>query len=231
MSHTPAFATVVVSPALFCCYELKTKTKNNSRGLPLDLERLVLSLLLLTNCCYVLGDHLLVAQVVVIVIIVIDGGGWLGAVNITCSEGIFTMRIKFRYLIFQAFLEGSGASEFSQKEVSLTVREKVQQLFGDVGAGSFGGSAQMKFFDNYSKIFVLRVPRDHEMNVRMALCTVTELRKSPVIIRLLSVAGCTRTALDRLEHVFRQVAEHASTPEEKSSLAVNYSALLRKTAL
>lgn len=140
------------------------------------------------------------------------------------------MRIKYRYLIYQALSAGDNA-EASQKDVAFILREKIQQLFGDVGAGTFGASAILKLFDDRSKVFVVRVSRDHEMDVRVALCTVTELKKTPVVLRLLAVAGCTRTALDKLHSIFGEVAKCAQSSEESARLNAEYAALLSRSAL
>jgi RNase P/RNase MRP subunit POP5 len=143
------------------------------------------------------------------------------------------MRLKFRYLIYQLLSDGGDSKNdnISQRDVLFAVKDKVQALFGDVGAGLFGQGALIKLYDDYSRVFVLRVPREQEMEMRVAICSISQLRNSLVVVRLLAVCGCGRTALDKLKVVFQQVALNAPTPAETQSLNLAYSDMLTKSTL
>lgn len=138
------------------------------------------------------------------------------------------MRIKYRYLIYHILME--SPQEISQGDISFVVREKAQLLFGDVGAGSFGHASWVRFFDSKTKVFVVRVPREFEMEARMSMCTITEIRKCPAVVRLASVAGCKHSALAKTQGIlFSQLRDDVSGG--MSDLRASCADLIKKAAL
>jgi RNase P/RNase MRP subunit POP5 len=141
------------------------------------------------------------------------------------------VRLKFRYLICQAVVDGGNPADVSQRELLNAIREKIQVLSGDVGSGLFGNSSAIKLFDDKLKIFVIRVPRDSEMEIRLAMSCVSSLKKSSVILRLLSVASCARTTTDRLNVIFSQYLGQCEAKSEKETLSGHFTQLLQTSSL
>ena len=87
------------------------------------------------------------------------------------------------------------------------VKEKVQTLYGDVGAGQFGASMAVKYIDEDSLIFVLRTSRESETETRYAMSTVDTLKGSSVSLRALGVCGSARTAITELSDLMYSASD------------------------
>ena len=119
---------------------------------------------------------------------------------------IVTMRLKRRYIICQALAQEesdpASGEEYNARDLQNAIKEKVENLFGDIGLGSFGTSSMITIFDIKTKIFVLRTPREAETNVRLALACITMVKAKSLILRTLGVAGCARTCIEKLRVTF-----------------------------
>ena len=119
---------------------------------------------------------------------------------------IATMRLKRRYIICQALAQDesdpASGEEYNARDLQNAIKEKVENLFGDIGLGSFGTSSMITVFDIKTKIFVLRTPREAETNVRLALACITMVKAKSLILRTLGVAGCARTCIEKLRVTF-----------------------------
>ena len=119
---------------------------------------------------------------------------------------IVTMRLKRRYIICQALAQEesdpASGEEYNARDLQIAIKEKVENLFGDIGLGSFGTSSMITVFDIKTKIFVLRTPREAETNVRLALACITMVKAKSLILRTLGVAGCARSCIEKLRVTF-----------------------------
>lgn len=106
------------------------------------------------------------------------------------------VRLKHRYLICQVLSESSSAvmEEFNIRDLLNILREKIITIWGDFGAIHNSGIS-IKYFDEVSKIFVLRISRESEMEVHFALSLITTIKRNNIIVRALCVCGSIRTTL------------------------------------
>ena len=116
------------------------------------------------------------------------------------------VRVKHRYIIGQILLDpgypvGEGGIILG-RDLIAAIRERVQTLYGDVGAGEFGTNMAVRYFDGNvergSKILVLRTPREKEMQTKFAMASVQSIKHINVCIRSLATCGSTRTARSKL---------------------------------
>jgi len=121
------------------------------------------------------------------------------------------MRIKHRYIIAQMLVDPTqsdpAVEELSSRDIVNAIREKLQVLFGDIGAGEFGGNTMVKFYDANTLIFVIRTGREAEHSVRLALAIINQVKRTSLIFRTLGVAGSGRTCLDKLRKMLDRVLE------------------------
>lgn len=122
------------------------------------------------------------------------------------------VRIKHRYIICQILpdqpTQVTPSTAFTIRDVLKEFRDKIQILFGDVGAGDIGQNSTIKYFDNnITNIFVLRVPREYEQYACFALNTITSLKNLSLIIRVVNIAGCGRTVNKELQSIFSRLCE------------------------
>ena len=116
------------------------------------------------------------------------------------------VRVKHRYIIGQILLDpgnyvGEGGILVS-RDLIAAIREKIQVLYGDVGAGEFGTNMAVRYFDGNvesgSKILVLRTPREGEIQTKYAMTSVQSIKHMNVCIRSLATCGSARTARSKL---------------------------------
>jgi len=74
-------------------------------------------------------------------------------------------------------------------DIKQQIIEKMLQLWGDMICIS---GLAIKGLDSTNRMFVVRVSRDVEMQVRMALSSIIQIKKNKLIIRTLYVAGSSR---------------------------------------
>jgi RNase P/RNase MRP subunit POP5 len=91
----------------------------------------------------------------------------------------------------------------------------------------------IKVFDEKYKVFVLRIARDNEVEIRMAIATVVAARKSNISIRTLHICGCARTCKDRLGEIFKAIVRNDVDSEgaEKAALREEYETMISGTDL
>ena len=68
--------------------------------------------------------------------------------------------------------------------------------------GEFGSTTHIKFFDASRFIFVIRTPRDSCSKLQFVLANICEMKKFPVISRVLDVSGSSRTCRLKLEELY-----------------------------
>jgi RNase P/RNase MRP subunit POP5 len=116
------------------------------------------------------------------------------------------MRIKHRYLISQILVEKNSnkiiSKELTNQDIIFIIKEKIKELFGDVGFGSFGKILSLKFFDPQTNIFVIRIPREFEMSLRYTLICLSQIKSFTCMVRTLEVCGSSRTCVDKLKNTF-----------------------------
>jgi RNase P/RNase MRP subunit POP5 len=120
------------------------------------------------------------------------------------------VRLKHRYVLGQILLDPAGSQSGNgvhSRDVLAAVKEKVQTLYGDVGAGQFGASMAVKYIDEDSLIFVLRTSRESETETRYAMSTVDTLKGSSVSLRALGVCGSARTAITELSDLMYSASD------------------------
>ena len=127
------------------------------------------------------------------------------------------MRLKRRYVICQALTsddsESNGDDEYMARDLQKAIKDKVDALFGDIGAGQFGNLSVIHVFDPTSKIFVLRTSREAETNLRLAISCVTSVKTKNLLLRTLSVSGSARTCLESLRTIFVTLVENSNASE------------------
>jgi RNase P/RNase MRP subunit POP5 len=132
------------------------------------------------------------------------------------------VRIKHRYIICQFSQESSSRSSYTIRDITNAVREKIQSLFGDVGAGEFGNSQTLsiRYFDSIegSFIFVVRAPREAETNVRFAIACLTSIKANETVcVRTLRVASCSRTCIVQLRELLEVYIENCPISSAEKS--------------
>lgn len=127
------------------------------------------------------------------------------------------VRLKHRWIVGQILYENTSTGEVTASEIQIALREKIQILFGDVGAGSFGNSTMVRFFDKETSIFVVRTTREACKDVWFAMSCISCIQKLNIIIRVIRVSGSVRTCAKSLEEIFESIISKliiASMPED-----------------
>lgn len=134
------------------------------------------------------------------------------------------VRLKHRFIAAQIIPESSSKTSvktaFSSREIQNILREKIQELYGDVGLGEFGQASYVRYFDaKFSNIFIVKTTRDAQVKVHFALTCISNISGVPILIRSLAVNSCPRTCMETLKQLFRVHFEHAEFSSESDRVA------------
>lgn len=107
------------------------------------------------------------------------------------------VRVKNRYIVAQ-LLFNAGSKEklndINARDIQMALREKISELYGDVGVGAFGNSTFVKFYESqHSKIFVVRTTRESQGEAHLALSCIAKIKDADLTVRSLVVHSCSRT--------------------------------------
>jgi RNase P/RNase MRP subunit POP5 len=139
------------------------------------------------------------------------------------------VRLKHRYIIAQVLPDTSsrfvqGKTSVTSRDIQSVVRDKIQELYGDVGLGEFGQASYIKYYDaKYSNIFVIKTTREAQVKVHFALSCIAEVSEVHLMIRSLSVNSCPRTCMESLKKLFEshfQAAEFTTELERMAATQV-----------
>lgn len=129
------------------------------------------------------------------------------------------VRLKHRFIIAQIIADAggkvAGKATLSSRELQTALREKIQELYGDVGLGEFGQASYIRYFDaKFSNIFVVKTTRDAQVKVHFALSCLSNISGVSVLVRSLSINSCPRTCMQTLKQLFRVHFENADFASE-----------------
>lgn len=142
---------------------------------------------------------------------------------------IIMVRLKHRYIVAQVIVDASNKFQpakttVNARDIQSVIRDKIQELYGDVGLGEFGQASYIKYYDaKYSSILVLKTTRDAQIKVHFALSCISEVSEVHLMIRSLSVNSCPRTCMESLKKLFAlhfAVAEFSSEAEKLNAVQV-----------
>jgi RNase P/RNase MRP subunit POP5 len=117
------------------------------------------------------------------------------------------VRLKQRFIIAQ-IVPGSPTKfqeklSLNSRDIQIKLREKIGELYGDVGVGEFGQATYIRYHDGkYSNIFVVKTTREAQQKVHFALSCMSEAGDSQWCIRSLAVNSCQRTCMQSLRELF-----------------------------
>jgi len=139
------------------------------------------------------------------------------------------VRLKHRYIVAQVIVDTSnkfqpGKTSVNSRDIQSIIRDKIQELYGDVGLGEFGQASYIKYYDaKFSNILVLKTTREAQVKVHFALSCISEVAEVHLMIRSLSVNSCPRTCMESLKKLFTlhfAVAEFSSEAEKVNAAQV-----------
>ena len=141
------------------------------------------------------------------------------------------VRIKHRYLTAQILSSDILPTRISSHDILAMLREKIQELYGDVGSGNFGRNINLRYYgmEYNMHVFVIRCPRDFEQDLRftMACCNTlsckTEKSKLNCLLRLIEISGSSRSCKDKLTKLYIDIIKifNFSNAEHDNSAANN----------
>lgn len=151
------------------------------------------------------------------------------------------VRLKHRYIICQVISEPTfnnnnnistltnfdneiiNKQDYNTREIQSMIKEKIHIMWGDYGSMYSSGIA-IKFYDEHTKIFILRISREAETEVRFSLSLITTLRKTNVIVRTLAISGSRTKCLENLSEKLEIAvnSKNQFTIDEKNARLLYY---------
>lgn len=95
------------------------------------------------------------------------------------------------------------------KDLQQCLREKIQELFGDMGSGEIGQVTVVKFFESeLTKLFIVRTLRELEHQVHFSLSCLTKLKEEDVVIRTVLTKSSERNTVDAMKGLMKTYIDH-----------------------
>ncbi|KAI8942683.1 hypothetical protein NX059_000733 [Plenodomus lindquistii] len=109
-----------------------------------------------------------------------------------------------------------------QGSIMRMVRDGVEELYGDYGAGMISAGLKVNYFSPSTSTAIIRCPRDHYAMVWAALTFITHLPTKPVeipvVIRVLRVSGTIKKAEEEVIRRSKIIVKRAKAWEGKETL-------------
>lgn len=119
------------------------------------------------------------------------------------------MRLKCRFYVCELDF-GSGNSEasgVSALDVYMAVKNSMQSTWGDAGWGQASNLLAVKLWHPAIRIALVRGPLELQAEVHSALALIRSVKKQPVAVRVIQVAGCLRTVKEALQQWYAIAAD------------------------
>ncbi len=135
------------------------------------------------------------------------------------------VRVKYRFIIAQLLPVSANLNEKIHshriRELQQAIKDKIQELYGDIGSGEIGQVTSVKYFENlYTHIFVVKTLRELESRVEFALSCINRLDQQNLVIRTIVSQGCERTTSMRVKQTLINALQSLVVPENEKATVV-----------
>eukprot|EP00037_Helgoeca_nana_P012191 m.110369 g.110369 ORF g.110369 m.110369 type:complete len:149 (+) comp21302_c0_seq30:161-607(+) len=133
------------------------------------------------------------------------------------------VRLKHRYLLTEVLFSDDKVDPSTKwGELLRAVKEGVQLAHGDFGTSCVSSSIQIKYFNPYTRIMLIRVSRDHYEMVWSALTFLTQFNQRECIFRVIHLAGTIRSCQKHLlrfqQKALKTMVAEAANPVERQKV-------------
>eukprot|EP00298_Acanthocystis_sp_HF-20_P024996 c3654_g1_i2.p1 GENE.c3654_g1_i2~~c3654_g1_i2.p1 ORF type:complete len:147 (+),score=38.68 c3654_g1_i2:19-459(+) len=126
------------------------------------------------------------------------------------------MRVKFRILVCEVVWEkGTKNGEIQSSVITTAVKNSVLLNFGEIFFGKVKNSIAMRYWNQNTNIFMLRVPREGCQEICASLTLINKLLSSQMFIRTIHTSGKLDTAIDFMIEYDQQVKIELRTSKSK----------------
>lgn len=129
------------------------------------------------------------------------------------------VRVKYRFLICQLlpayYLDkDKNISGVKLKDLQQSIKDKIQELYGDIGVGEVGQATTVKYLESqFCHIFIVKTLRELENQVLFTLSCINKIKDVDVVIRTVTTRSCERTAVEDVKNIFQKAFAHVEIGE------------------
>jgi len=135
-----------------------------------------------------------------------------------------------RHLLVRVERLGEDVERLTASQLSTALRASYGALFGDAGLGCVSGLAA-RHYCAPAGFALVRVPRRHAAQARAAATAVQFIRKRPVRLSVIHMAGSQRTARRALVRRLEQQLAALAPPRPRAALGLCEGAAVRPPAV
>ena len=100
------------------------------------------------------------------------------------------VKFKSRYILIELKFENERKIQtLDPGRLMVMLKNKVQNLFGDIGLGKINKNLQVKYVNNVTNLVIIRVGRDNLKLMWTALSLMNELEGETVRMQVIGVSG------------------------------------------
>jgi ribonuclease P/MRP protein subunit POP5 len=116
------------------------------------------------------------------------------------------VKFKSRYILIEPKFENDKRSikDFDPGKLANIIKNKVEQLFGDIGLGKVNKNLQISFLRNFSNLIIIRVSRDHIKLLSTVLALMNELEGETIKMHILKISGTIKKCELAAKHLLEQ---------------------------
>ncbi len=136
------------------------------------------------------------------------------------------VRVKYRFIIAELLPASANLNDkihsHRTRDLQQAIKDKIQELYGDIGSGEIGQVTSVKYFENlYTHIFVVKTLRELESRVEFALSCINRIHQQDLIIRTIGSQGCERTTSMRVKQTLINALQSLVVPENEKATVVD----------
>lgn len=104
------------------------------------------------------------------------------------------VRFKNRYMLFHIHWKDAKIDEtINEAALAGAVRDSIAENFGDHGAGTCATSLQVKCYNPYTRLCVVRCSKEQHQQVWCSISMLTTIRRRTVACQLIHLSGTVQS--------------------------------------
>jgi RNase P/RNase MRP subunit POP5 len=99
------------------------------------------------------------------------------------------VKFKSRYLLVETLFNDDSHKKIDTTKMSQIIKKQVEDLFGEVGLGKINKNLQVKYYNNYTKLMIIRLSKDHVNLAWTALALINNLEGDKCRMHIIGNSG------------------------------------------
>ena len=104
------------------------------------------------------------------------------------------VKFKSRYLLIETLFEDNKNHHFDTGKIAIVIKNHVENFFGDVGLGKLNKNLQVKYFNNYTNLLIIRIGKENLKIIWTVLTMINNIDGLKMKFHIISISGTIKRA-------------------------------------